>query len=275
MKNVLLTMAGLALLTSLVFACKRAPSVAEARSVKVGTASLEKAEGPGCTLPEDQRTNCAEVKLAWPVIEEGSDALRQAVQGWVEATLSGMLAYASEADAQKVLPVEQAVQSFLETHRQFLKEAPDATSYFTAECSHKTLLNDGRYLTLQMEGYTYTGGPHGNPMAKVGTFDVVTGKQYALKDLVSDLNALKAIAEKAFRAERQDLFNPEDGSDPFEFDEVFPFALPQNFGLTANGLYCYYVPYEVGPYAIGSTQFTIPYSELGKLLNAPVPAAAK
>lgn len=275
MKNALLTMAGLVLLMSLTFACKRGPAAAEAQPVKVGTASLEKTEGPGCALPEDQRTNCAEVKLAWPVIEEGSDALRQAVQDWAEAFLSGMLTYASETDAEKVLPVEQAAQSFFGTHRQFVKDVPDGMSYFMAECSHETLLNDGRYLTLQLEGYAYTGGAHGSPMARVATFDAASGKQYALGDLVSDLNALEAIAEKAFRAERQDLFNPEDGSEPFDFDEVFPFALPQNFGLTANGLYCYYVPYEVGPYAIGGTQFTIPYNELGKLLKVSAPKASK
>ncbi len=273
MKNAFFTtMASLALLMCLMWACKRSPAVTNAQPVKVSTASLEKSEGPGCALPEDQRTNCAEVQLAWPVIEEGSDALRQSVQRWVEAFLSGMLTYAAEADADKVLPVEEATQSFFEAHRQFVKEVPDGMSYFMAECSHETLLNDGRYLTLQMTGYAYTGGAHGSPMARVATFDVASGKQYALEDLISDPNALKAIAEKAFRAERQDIFNPEDGSEPFQFDEVFPFELPQNFGLTANGLYCYYVPYEVGPYAIGSTQFTIPYSELGKLLKVPPPS---
>lgn len=134
---------------------------------------------------------------------------------------------------------------------------------WTAESKDTTLLNDGKYLTLEINGYTYAGGAHGSPTAAVATFDALTGKQLTWADLVNDQSTLKVLAENIFRTTRMDIFAPEDGSEPFEFDETFQFALPQNYGLVAGGIYCHYLAYEVGPYAIGSTQFVIPFESLG------------
>ena len=37
---------------------------------------------------------------------------------------------------------------------------------------------------------------------------------------------------------------------------------PQSFYLTPNGLVIYYQQYEVGPYAAGIIEFTIPYEQI-------------
>ena len=77
---------------------------------------------------------------------------------------------------------------------------------------------------------------------------------------MTDKNALRVLAEKAFRTERAEAFN-----EGFDFDETFVFDLPINFGLTETGILFYYNAYEVGPYALGSTEFVIPFAELGNL----------
>ena len=81
-------------------------------------------------------------------------------------------------------------------------------------------------------------------------------------------NALKAKAEKKFREVKAEVFKPEsDGGWGYEFDEVFPFKLADNTGLVENGLFFCYVPYEVGPYVLGSTEFVLPFDEIKELLK--------
>ena len=48
----------------------------------------------------------------------------------------------------------------------------------------------------------------------------------------------------------------------FQFDETFPFKIADNIGLVKDGIYFIYVPYEIGPWAIGSTEFVLPFTGL-------------
>ena len=135
---------------------------------------------------------------------------------------------------------------------------------WAVESTDTALLNNGRHLTLRINAYNYLGGAHGLYTAAVATFDVASGRQLSWADLVVDTSALQTLAEQKFREERAEVFAPdEEGYPGFAFDEVFPFKLPDNFGLTPEGVYFHYVPYEVAPYAIGPTVFTITYAELG------------
>jgi hypothetical protein len=47
------------------------------------------------------------------------------------------------------------------------------------------------------------------------------------------------------------------------------FGLPQNFALQEDGVYFYYNPYEAAAYALGATEFTIPYEELKEVIRQP------
>ncbi len=225
-------------------------------------------QGKGCSLPDSLRTNCATIDFSLPKIEQGSDALKKSVAEWCENLITGLLMPEIDLDSTKAVSVEQAAQSFFKMHQEFAVEAPDSPmTYYSAECQDTVLFNDGKHLTLEITGYIYTGGAHGMPVADVSTFDIITGKKLNWDDLVTDKAALKAIAERKFRAERADIFQPTDGSEPFQFDDVFVFDLPSNYGQTQEGIYCHYQPYEVGPYAIGSTTFTISFAEIGALLK--------
>lgn len=276
MRKVITSIIGVCIMT-LVFSCKNDKLIPATQEVKVGTQSLSKSEGTDCDQPDSLRARCANLNLNWPQIEQGSDALKNTVNAWAKAYITGILSPHSDENPNPEASIDEKAEAFIQLQRDFVKEAPESPmGYYTAESDFDVLLNDGKYLTLEITGYIYAGGNHGNPTAAVATFDVVTGKQLTWADLVSDTSALKTLAEKTFREERSDLFNPSDGSEPYAFNEIFAFALPQNYGLTEDGIYCHYLAYEVGPYAIGSTQMIIPYSELGQMLKVqpPVPSGS-
>lgn len=247
---------------TLAVSCNRvAPGSEGGEEVTVEEVLFEKASGTDCDQPDSQQTSCLHIALSLPKLATGSEALQKNISEWTTRFFAGLLAMESDESVLASMSLEKAAQQFIASHDEFLSEAEDSpVGNWTAESSYAVLLNDGRYLTLQIEGYVFSGGAHGNPAAAVATFDVQTGRQLTWDDLTTDPVALKTLAEKIFRVERADAF-----AEGFEFDDIFEFDLPANYGLVENGLYLYYVPYEVGPYVLGITEFTIPFSELGAL----------
>lgn len=242
--------------------CKRdTPPAQQAQEVSVNTVSLEKTSGKDCDQPDSLRIACAQVQLSRPVVTEGNDALKNAVENWSNSYLVGILSPELSAEDAASANIETAVQKFIDEHNVFLAENEGAVmGFWTAESDATTVLNDGKHLTLQINGFVYSGGAHGSPTVAVATFDAATGQQLGWSDLVTDQAAVQALAEKKFREEQAEAFK-----EGFAFDDTFPFALPANFGLTDKGIYFHYVVYEVAPYAMGATAFEIPFSELGEL----------
>lgn len=82
-----------------------------------------------------------------------------------------------------------------------------------------------------------------------------------MKDsVVSTTLDVQALAEKKVREEKSDVFKQ-----GFEFDDIFKFALPANYGLTPEGIFLYYEHYEIMPYALGATEITLNFEELRAL----------
>lgn len=243
--------------------CACAPSEKSAEPILVERASFVKIAGRDCAEKDSTVHFCARINLNWPVVKSGNKTLQRNVAEWSNVLLVGLLSFElSEKEAAKT-SLEKAAQTFLSAHATEVVEAPDSPlGEWAAESRDTVLFNNGRYLTLQINGYVFTGGAHGNHPGVIATFDVLTGKKLGWKDLVTDEEQVKAIIERQFRKTRSEIF--EEG---YEFNEYFPFALPQGFGLTSEGLYCYYSPYEVTPYAFGTTAFIVPYTELGALLK--------
>ncbi|MEO6760122.1 MAG: DUF3298 domain-containing protein [Saprospiraceae bacterium] len=237
-------------------------------AVVISSTAFHQSAGKDCDRPDSLRFNCAEVDLHWPKVDKESEALKKAVAQWATSYLVGILAVGSDDSTATVTTVEAATAAFFQMHQEFTKDFPDSPmSNYVAESQDTILLNFGKLLTLEITGYVYAGGAHGSPTAAVATFETTTGKQLHWDDIVTDTVALKVLMEKKYRETRADIFKPTDGAEPFAFDETFPFALPLNYGLTKAGIYCHYLAYEVGPYAIGDTQFVLSFAELGAILK--------
>jgi hypothetical protein len=225
------------------------------------TMTIEQKNGPDCDKPDTLIQNCAHVKFRYPQLTTGSDSLRQAVDNWAREFMTSWVGMSEEPD--NLPPLEEAIASFFNMQQEQAKEMPDVPTYFVAETTDTVLLNDGKYLSLKMDGYSFAGGAHPNAGAAVATWDVATAQTITLDQLVTNLDSLQAIAEQKFRQTRAELFKPEqEGGFGFQFDETFPFKLADNTGLVKDGIYFIYVPYEVGPWAIGATEFVVPFAEI-------------
>ncbi|MBK8879665.1 MAG: DUF3298 domain-containing protein [Haliscomenobacter sp.] len=239
-------------------ACQQKAGPEEAPVVEIE--SFRKSKGTDCDQPDTARVNCATIDFQYPVLTSGADALKDSVGKWTFDYLREMLSTGEVGDnTPSAKTLEESAAVFFDNHESF--KGSVMYGAFVAECGSDVVLNDGKHLTLAINGYTFQGGAHGNPYAAVATFDAATGKILTWDDVVTDKAAMKQLLEAKFREARAEAFQ-----EGFEFDDFFVFALPQNFGLTPTGIYCYYNAYEVGPYALGSTEIDVTMEELGALL---------
>lgn len=126
---------------------------------------------------------------------------------------------------------------------------------------------DSRYISFVQSEYEYmSGAAHGMPYWKGFTFDLQTGKQLVLSDIIGDSEEeLKEIVASYF--EEKINQNPEDFWTE-ALDVVREnISLDSDFYLTEQGIVFYFGPYELACYAAGFQTVTIPYDEFAMKIS--------
>ncbi len=127
---------------------------------------------------------------------------------------------------------------------------------------------DNRIVSLRVMYSDYTGGAHGMHATAGETYDAQTGQLLSLADLIADVEGFYPLAvdyiNDALYAEYEDgLF-----SDYQSW--VSATVAPENepyWYLTASGIVIAFSPYEVGPYAMGAPEVTLPYEIFGEFIK--------
>jgi hypothetical protein len=261
--NCLLTLA-------LVFSCKTKEQQPQpGQPVSLINSVIRKEKGTDChKQPDSLRTDCAIIDIAIPQLEAAQSLLGKSVNGWTNQFLIHLLTYSDYNEPGKgPKTVEEAIKRFHAIH----DEAAGSvfSGQFRVRCSGSTAFNDGKYVTLKLDGSSFHGGNRSLQEVNIATFDVQTGRQFIWDDVVKDKTALLPMAEAKVRETRADVFK-----EGFDFDPEAPLELPASFGLTEKGLLFHYQPEEI--YHLGGpTEFTIPYSRLGTNLKVIGPATSE
>lgn len=128
--------------------------------------------------------------------------------------------------------------------------------------------NEYNLLCIEQGKRSYTGGPHGDYYTYFYNFDIVTGKELSLSDVLIDgyEEELRKIAEHTLRLN----FGINDDQSLGEFGFTLPtgkFELSKNFYLKGEGIGFFYNIYEIAPYAVGSIEVFIPMKKIKKLVK--------
>ena len=123
---------------------------------------------------------------------------------------------------------------------------------------------DQNVLSLKCMTSDYFGGAHGMWSYWGATIDLKTGEELELIDLAVDSYALiEACTDYAMQklAERSDdLFA--------DYEDYAEENLPTcSWYLDASGIVFVYSPYEIGPYAAGSIEVCVPYTEVSEYMK--------
>jgi hypothetical protein len=114
--------------------------------------------------------------------------------------------------------------------------------------------------------YAYTGGAHGNYSTGYNVYDLKNSEKLALSNVLTDegIKNLPDLLEKNFRMQNQ---VPETQS----LQEFGLFTdtihVTENFLITPGCMMFCYVPYEIGPYAMGEARIYLPINEVEKYLK--------
>lgn len=207
---------------------------------------------------------CAEFSISYPVFSGGdsltTQALNKSVQGYLLSAVGG----------NGELPFKQALDSaglqFIQMYLDDVKDIPEMPGGYSTEITHKVPLLNANVVTIELDGYSFTGGAHPSPFGLLVSYDLTKGaKPLEILDLVSDTNALRPILEIGYKLGKG--LKASDPLDQVTYPETKQLTMPVNVGVAAEGIRFFYNAYEVAPYAVGSSDILLTWEQLGALAD--------
>ena len=205
---------------------------------------------------------CATLSLSYPVLTGGTTATA-AINDSIEA----FVYLVAEPDPNLPLPQafdSAALKMFVMLREDEAMRGSEYTMSFTNELTSKVLWQNSRYLSLEMNTYSFRGGAHGMYGTLLETFDLATGKPLDLTAIIKDTMALRPLLEKAFvDAKKTDV--PDATLRDLLLPEIKQLPMPAMYCLIPEGVRFVYNPYEVAAYAVGQTDILLTWQQLGAL----------
>lgn len=171
-----------------------------------------------------------------------------------------LLARDAVDEERKLAPTVEAIAQHL---RAQVRAPIDAESPYVSSRSEdfQVRMNEGGFLTVEHASYAYEGGAHGNYASVFHTLEIESGRAVKLAELVQPGFEKKWAALGAAELRKTyglgaDASLKEAGL--FE-DEL---ELTENWFLVPGGIGFHYSPYEIGPYAMGSIEFVLPWKDI-------------
>lgn len=213
---------------------------------------------------DESKGLCAEFKIAYPIFSGGDSAtvvaLNKSVQEYVLTAVGG------NTQLPFVQALDSAGWSFIQLFTEDQKERPGVEMGYTTEIRDSVPLLNAKVATIQMDGYSFTGGAHPNPFGLLTSFDLTKGaKPIELTDLVRDTNALRPILEKAYKIGKG--LKETDPLTEVVYPEITQMPMPANVGVVAEGVRFYFNAYEIAPYAVGPADVLLTWDQLGALAD--------
>lgn len=235
------------------------PAASDEAAVQFETREVSAASS-GCDTPGEA---CARVSVVLAeTVGGGGQDVRENLdiysRHWVVSRLREHL---RDGVGEQTGAIEDLAAAFLAQHRAFTADFPDAAADWFIEVEAEPLLSSAEVATLDLSISAYTGGAHPNARRQLVSFAVPTGQLLGADDLTADVGALTAAVERRFRVQRG--LGPDDDLEAAGFWlSDGRFILPDNLGLTADGLLVHWDAYEIAPYSMGPTTVEVPKEDL-------------
>ena len=166
---------------------------------------------------------------------------------------------------QRSKDMKEEYKSLLE-----LNEGAEPPASFSFDGNIRLKEKAAKYVTYSIDSYVYLGGAHGSSVSREVNIIRETGKVLTESVDTTKTKELQPILRKGVIDYFKDC--GEDVSDDKLNDMLFindntipiPACTP---ALTNQGLKFIYQQYEIGPYALGMVNFTVPYDKIKKFMT--------
>jgi len=223
--------------------------------------NLEKQTGDCST---EDLGNCAIIQIEY--IEVFYDE-NPTVQGKINSRLNNELLKPIGAEKSNDT-FEDVMLVFLAEYKNFKKDFPESKQHWKLERIVTELFNDNNIFSCEVFEYSYLGGAHPNSYSKFVNFDLSTGDELKLEDILIEgyLEKINIVGEKIFRQTNEIEPNKNLTEAGYWFDNNM-FSINNNFTVDENGMTFYYNNYEITAYAFGPTDLFIPYNRINDLIK--------
>lgn len=240
---------------------------------------------------EQDSTLSSIVKADYPT---GSDSMAMAVCGFIGKTLAkNYLPYSDDEASSKQYPLykgdaskgQAIVDYYGKGTMKYLKEQYATMTEGMEENDYKPMLNNeidirktgenDRYVTYNVFAYTYLAGAHGSTLDYSVNISKATKKVLEATIDAKKVKELQPILRKGIVSYigEHDKEITEKNLHEYLIIEGNTIPLPAHAPFLAkDGVHFQYQQYEIGPYAMGIIEFTVPYSQIKPYLT---PEAAK
>lgn len=174
-----------------------------------------------------------------------------------------------EEEATETSTISTAIESFKNGYEEMTELYEDESENWEADIKGKVTYEDKKILTIMLDSYVFTGGAHGYTSKRFLNFDKKKGTELENWQLFKSQKDFKNFAEAKFREQENIPLDKPINYTGFMFDKD-SFYLPENIGLTKNGIQLLYNQYEVASYADGPIELVLPYNEAAKYLRSKV-----
>lgn len=208
---------------------------------------------------------CAEVSVDYPVLSGGKPEAVKIINDSL-TTYAKYCIYNNQQLSLATAVDSSGISMYAGMVEQSQPDMEYAMSY-SNELKCVNLLQNSRYYSVAYSYYSFMGGAHGNYGNSLYTFDLNTGRQIQLTEIVADTNALRPLLEKAFVESKKEEGQPAPPLSDLLFPEFQKLPMPIEFAVTPEGLRFVYNTYEVAAYAFGMTDEVLTWAQLGALAD--------
>lgn len=190
---------------------------------------------------------------------DGESNISAQINSTIENHIANMLNFSE--DVSDTISLKNAITKFEKEYEAFKSDFQESSLVWEAMFDGEVTYHSPLVITIAINSYLNTGGAHGNLNISLFNFDTSTGKLLSNDKLISNHISFSDIAKKHFKEHT----NTQEEFGDYFFGEAF--HLPANIGYNKEGVLLFYNVYEIASYAIGVTEFTIPFEEVEDFLS--------
>ncbi len=207
-------------------------------------------------------SDCAEVKIHYPQLLGKTEVTTKINNGIISILLN------EEDEEMRYSSFDEIADSLITEYKSVQKDFED---YHIAWFIHKNLELTGivkNYLSIKHEETMYTGGANAYYNVNLKNFDLNTGEEVLLNQLIGDgnMNKLLKLGESEFRKLKDIPSNVNLDKSGYWFTDD-QFYLPENFSLTDSGFVFFYNLYEIAPRSEGPTELFLSKEKVRDILK--------
>lgn len=207
---------------------------------------------------------CAEFNVSYPIFSGGDTATTNALNRSVQQYL--LSAVGGNGQLPFVQSLDSAAWHFVQSFLNEQKENPEREIGYAIEIKDSVPFLNAKVATVQLDGYSFTGGAHPSPFGILVSYDLrKKASPLGLADMVTDTNALRPLLEKAYKLSKG--LQADSPLSEATYPDMERLPMPANVGLVAQGIRFYYNAYEVAPYVMGDADLLLSWEQLGTLAD--------